>query len=127
MSQWTTQCGFPLIEVVSFDGKEVVLKQSRFLSDGTDDETATLWTIPIFAQTSNMERKLIGLMPAERTFTFSVDESEWIKINAGQYVPCRSVSKSSLNFDTPRLNFYFLTVASCVLEVVIILVETKKF
>ena len=31
-----------------------------------------------------------------------------------------AVPKSSLNFHPPRLNFYFLTVVSCVLEVVII-------
>ena len=30
------------------------------------------------------------------------------------------------NIYPPRLNLYFLTVVSCVLEVVIILVETKK-
>ena len=37
------------------------------------------------------------------------------------------VPKSCLHFDTPRLNFFVRIVTSCVLEVVIILVEAKKF
>ncbi|KAJ1461785.1 peptidase family M1-domain-containing protein [Pelagophyceae sp. CCMP2097] len=93
MDVWTTQVGFPLLEVVSFEGGKVELKQSRFFADGAVDEDQALWTIPLFVATAETpvvsEEALVALMPRSATFSFPQPAAAWIKLNAGQHAPLR--------------------------------------
>ena len=95
MNSWTTQMGFPLIEVQSrtanADGSTTLACTQRwFLADGSaaDDR---LWTIPLALSTS--------LAPGEssepflfrdREFALTVPKgATWAKLNGQQHVPLR--------------------------------------
>lgn len=89
MAEWTMQTGFPMLEVVAWDPstKRLELRQSRFLADGSDDETNTLWTVPVVYGPSEQ----LALMPRTQTATLEGVEvaAPWLKVNAGQHVPLR--------------------------------------
>ena len=103
MGQWTTQMGFPLLEVVEAaaagGGVTLKLKQSWFLADGSAPAAGEekLWMIPVFAAASG------GAAGAEASlgspdFMFAAQseaqmtlpgDGAWVKLNFGQHVPLR--------------------------------------
>mmetsp|Transcript_8511 Transcript_8511/g.35009 ORF Transcript_8511/g.35009 Transcript_8511/m.35009 type:complete len:932 (+) Transcript_8511:189-2984(+) len=103
MAQWTTQTGFPLLELVLDDDDDTVtLTQRRFLADGSSSsasssEPASLWTIPVFARSeADDTERLVALFPPKasttlaKTSLFGDDAAaSWVKLNAGQFVPLR--------------------------------------
>ncbi len=92
MSTWTTVTGYPYLKVVNetWSANEVVitLEQARFLSDGSADEGADLWSIPLLFATGDATSQEAVIMD-QKVQTFSIPVSSaagkpWIKINAGQ-------------------------------------------
>ncbi|KAI6209676.1 Aminopeptidase [Aphelenchoides besseyi] len=85
MTSWTQQMGFPVVSVSeekSGDKKRrLTLKQTRFLSDGTTDDTRWLIPITIFTK-SGVSTKLL-LTEREQTVELeNVPEDDWIKLNS---------------------------------------------
>ena len=66
------------------------LEQSRFLADGSVDEEATVWSIPLLFATPGLVSEEAAIMDQKvQTFAVRLDgsvsvENQWIKINAGQ-------------------------------------------
>lgn len=103
MGQWTTQMGFPLLEVVeaaaAAGGVTLKLKQSWFLADGSAPAPGEekLWMIPVFATASGgaagTEAALgtpdfMFAAQSEAQMTLRGDGA-WVKLNLGQHVPLR--------------------------------------
>ena len=105
MGTWTKTLGFPLLELLdvtkSASGALTCkVKQGWFLSDGStvaiqDEKT---WPIPVFAvcsggktdTTESAASKLTMVMVESNTQTITLQgDGDWIKLNAGQYVPMR--------------------------------------
>jgi len=96
MNTWTTVTGYPYLSVVSetwTDSELVVtLRQARFLSDGSVDESAdsdALWSIPLlFVTADSTSTEAVSMDQKEQTFVIPVSSSAaapgWVKINAGQ-------------------------------------------
>ncbi|KAI6205137.1 Aminopeptidase [Aphelenchoides besseyi] len=85
MTSWTQQMGFPVVSVSeekSGDKKRrLTLKQTRFLSDGTTDDTRWLIPITIFTK-SGVSTKLL-LTEREQTVELeNVPDDDWIKLNS---------------------------------------------
>lgn len=104
MASWTEQMGFPLIKVTgeTWESDKVTLdlEQSWFLSDGSsvegDDEKK--WCIPILTCTETGTQKDMIFM-REKTATVAIplsSENGWVKLNAGQEVPMRVLSTSTM-------------------------------
>lgn len=90
MSSWTEQMGFPVLEVTSEtwedDKVTLELKQSLFLSDGSDltpEEEAKHWTIPIITCTEEGTQQDMTML-REKTATITVPAKKFVKLNAGQ-------------------------------------------
>eukprot|EP01060_Flectonema_neradi_P013067 TRINITY_DN1985_c1_g2_i1.p1 TRINITY_DN1985_c1_g2~~TRINITY_DN1985_c1_g2_i1.p1 ORF type:complete len:889 (+),score=150.97 TRINITY_DN1985_c1_g2_i1:55-2667(+) len=89
MRDWTAIQGYPFLTCSRPSPDKVVIKQKRFLSLSKDDTDANnhLWTIPII---SSDAPDTVVLLPAEETFTLSVDpKASFIKLNLGQTALCR--------------------------------------
>lgn len=100
MNTWTTVTGYPYLTVVSeawTDSELVVtLRQARFLSDGSVDESvegsAALWSIPLlFVTADSTSSEAVTMDQKEQTFSIPISSSSssttapgWVKINAGQ-------------------------------------------
>lgn len=96
MATWTTVMGYPYITVLNEVWAEnevvVTLEQTRFLSDGSSDESAAaLWSIPLLFATAGCTSEEAVVMD-QKVQTFSIPlsadhsngSSKWLKINAGQ-------------------------------------------
>ena len=88
MSGWTKQTGFPVISVSarSVDGKRMVqLRQKRFLADGSDDPTNTMWMVPIEIVTQRSPDKVVHSFVLDSAQTeFILDNlrpDEWFKVS----------------------------------------------
>lgn len=88
MDSWTNQMGFPIVTVLEHrvEGRKRVLKlrQSRFISDGSDDETNSLWIVPIsLISSANPDLpKQVLFTKREQEFVFEdIGENEWIKVS----------------------------------------------
>uniref|UniRef100_A0A1I7SBU0 Aminopeptidase n=1 Tax=Bursaphelenchus xylophilus TaxID=6326 RepID=A0A1I7SBU0_BURXY len=88
MSTWTKQVGFPVVQVseerLPGNKRKILLKQQRFLADGSTDDT--LWHVPIgicTASNPNEPVHKVLLTKAQDEFVLDgVDEKDWIKLNA---------------------------------------------
>ncbi len=75
MDTWTTVTGYPYLTVLSENWCDTsvtfTLKQQRFLSDGTHDDTNTnLWCIPLlFASPGGISEEAVIMTNKEQTFT----------------------------------------------------------
>ena len=93
MTSWTTQMGFPLVEVVGrstkADGSTTLqLTQKWFLADGSSPDDR-LWTIPLTLTTSQSACGAPVLF-TERSFSVDVPAgAAWAKLNGMQHVPLR--------------------------------------
>jgi puromycin-sensitive aminopeptidase len=82
--------GFPVVKVstVEQNGKVVLnLEQERFVADGSKDESAPVWHIPIsIASSSSPDKPVTKILLTKKSESFTLDNvkpGEWIKLNAG--------------------------------------------
>eukprot|EP00619_Florenciella_sp_RCC1007_P009660 CAMPEP_0205917612 /NCGR_PEP_ID=MMETSP1325-20131115/9274_1 /ASSEMBLY_ACC=CAM_ASM_000708 /TAXON_ID=236786 /ORGANISM="Florenciella sp., Strain RCC1007" /LENGTH=182 /DNA_ID=CAMNT_0053285053 /DNA_START=72 /DNA_END=616 /DNA_ORIENTATION=- len=96
MGGWTEQMGFPLLEVTGREEKAgsvtLTVKQSWFLADGSEPDDRT-WSIPMIAHcgAEGAPRDVTIMSDVTSSVSFPKGEGDaaWIKLNAGQHVPCR--------------------------------------
>lgn len=100
MNTWTLQMGFPLLSVIktvwTTDACEVLLEQSWFLADGSQDSTREkVWQFPVLAGGSGLQPREPEMMSG-RSITVRFPRTSgvaeglpWIKLNFGQFVPAR--------------------------------------
>eukprot|EP01034_Spumella_vulgaris_P022812 gene22812-28982_t len=107
MKTWTTVMGYPWLKVVSetWTANEVVvtLEQARFLSDGSVDDGAELWSIPLlFATADSTSTEAVIMDQKVQTFAIPLaasstgNDKPWIKINAGQKALVRVAHTSEM-------------------------------
>ncbi|KAL7069753.1 hypothetical protein ACQ4LE_011141 [Meloidogyne hapla] len=90
MSSWTQQVGFPLVSVqeklLDGDKRELILKQRRFLIDGSIDENKQIWQIPVSvtirSDPSKPAAKFLLTKEEDKFVIEGVKPSEWIKVNS---------------------------------------------
>ncbi|KAF7633111.1 Aminopeptidase [Meloidogyne graminicola] len=90
MSSWTQQVGFPLVTVeekqLDGDKRELLLKQRRFLIDGSFDENKPIWQIPVsITIRSNPTKPFKKFLLTKENDKFIIEDvkpSEWIKVNS---------------------------------------------
>lgn len=88
MSSWTQQVGFPLVTVeekqLDGDKRELLLKQRRFLIDGSFDENKPIWQIPVsITIRSNPTKPFKKFLLTKENDKFIIEDvkpSEWIKV-----------------------------------------------
>ena len=87
MTGWTKQMGYPVITVsAKQEGTQRVLQlsQQRFLADGTQDETNSMWMVPIEIATSRDPSKTshtFVLEGASTEFVLNdITPDEWFKV-----------------------------------------------
>lgn len=87
MSPWITQMGYPLVTVEQkFDGNKCIIKfeQSRFLQDGSKDESNSIWSIPIIITTeSNLSEPIYKFLLKdlkEEIVLENIKPNEWINV-----------------------------------------------
>ena len=88
MSSWTKQVGFPIVTVqekmLDGDKRELLLKQRRFLIDGSIDENRPIWQIPmsvtIRSDSSKPATKFLLTKEEDKFIVQGVKPSEWIKV-----------------------------------------------
>ncbi|XP_034944824.1 puromycin-sensitive aminopeptidase [Chelonus insularis] len=90
MSTWTKQQGFPLITVKQCqDGNDriLLLCQSRFLADGSEDQEQCLWMIPLSISTSKSPDEVafstVMSEKNQKIIMKDIPKESWIKINPG--------------------------------------------
>ncbi|KAL7676120.1 hypothetical protein ACOME3_002377 [Neoechinorhynchus agilis] len=94
MHSWTSQMGFPLVNVKSSnridnDTINVTLTQSRYLADGSHDSEYPLWYVPITVWFSDERTVRFLLTEREQSFQVKAPLGAWFKLNAdysGMYV-----------------------------------------
>ena len=86
MDSWINQGGYPVLEVSEGpDAATVVLRQRRFLYDGTD--SAERWSVPVNLRASiegRIEHGRLLLAGGEATFSFS-GPVDWLVVNDGAW------------------------------------------
>nr|CAD2175436.1 unnamed protein product [Meloidogyne enterolobii] len=90
MSSWTQQVGFPLVtvqeKILDGDKRELILKQRRFLIDGSIDENKPVWQIPVSvtirSDPSKPAAKFLLTKEEDKFVIEGVKSSEWIKVNS---------------------------------------------
>jgi puromycin-sensitive aminopeptidase len=106
MSSWTSQMGFPLLEVLSqkddlYGVTTLDMRQVWFLADGSEPDKRK-WTVPVTVTTGEAKMGEYTAMTFEKETLFRVTipplaDSEkhqaWFKLNAGQHAPLRVVYK----------------------------------
>jgi aminopeptidase N len=94
MSPWTQQMGFPVITVREEKGEDGLrtlhISQRLFIADGSDDEKALLWPVPINISTAgepmHIKEKIL-LKEREMTIQLKdIPQGDWIKVRAGIYI-----------------------------------------
>lgn len=83
MDTWTLQDGFPLI-TVEVKGREVTLKQERFLKGAEPSKSSegrVLWQVPLTYITSHSHTVQRFLLKSERDVLYLPEEVEWVKFN----------------------------------------------
>nr|XP_055063413.1 endoplasmic reticulum aminopeptidase 1 isoform X2 [Misgurnus anguillicaudatus] len=82
MDTWTLQEGFPLI-TVEVKGREVLLKQERFLkgADSSKSSQKVLWQVPLTYITSQSHEVQRFLLKTERDVLHLPEEVKWVKFN----------------------------------------------
>ncbi|KAI7793569.1 putative endoplasmic reticulum aminopeptidase 1, partial [Triplophysa rosa] len=83
MDTWTLQEGFPLI-TVEVKGREVTLKQERFLKGAESSKSSqgrVLWQVPLTYITSHSRTVQRFLLKSERDVLYLPEEVEWVKFN----------------------------------------------
>merc|ERR1719204_564470 len=124
MKTWTEQMGYPVISVpCKQDGADMMLtlKQTRFVGDGSSDESKSRWMVPISIISSSSPDTPVKMMLDAESESCSiklpgVGPKDWIKLNPGvvgyyrvSYSPdmltklCDAVSSKALS-PVDRLN-----------------------
>jgi puromycin-sensitive aminopeptidase len=91
MRKITRQSGYPVItaSIAGYKkGNITVLNctQERFIEDGSDDKSNTLWEIPIQIVRENTASHSIGVLTKKhQEFEIRGEYSEWTKLNEGQH------------------------------------------
>ncbi|KAI6230360.1 Aminopeptidase [Aphelenchoides fujianensis] len=84
MTSWTQQMGFPVISAsdeTSGNTRTIRLKQTRFLADGTTDET--LWLVPVTVVTKAGVQQKFVMSEKEHSVTLEgLQPDDWIKLNS---------------------------------------------
>ncbi|CAD5218167.1 unnamed protein product [Bursaphelenchus okinawaensis] len=88
MSSWTKQVGFPIVQVseerLGDNKRKIILKQQRFLADGSTDDT--VWQVPIGICTASKPNetvhKILLTKPQDEFVLEGVSDGDWIKLNA---------------------------------------------
>jgi puromycin-sensitive aminopeptidase len=80
---------------------EITLEQTRFLSDGSIDESSPVWKIPLlFASNGSISEEAVIFSEKVQTFRIPLNASaagdSWIKINAGQKALARVAHSPSM-------------------------------
>jgi puromycin-sensitive aminopeptidase len=90
MSTWTQQMGFPVLKVneeKKGDTRVVTVSQEKFTADGSQDESGSLWMVPVTVSTASSPDSTVHkfvLETKETTVTIDgVNSSDWLKINVG--------------------------------------------
>ncbi|KAK6042586.1 peptidase family M1 [Cooperia oncophora] len=90
MSGWTKQMGYPVITVTDKQqgNKRVLsLSQKRFIGDGGEDPTNSLWQVPVTvcvgSNPSEVKGKFLLVEREQEIEVPDVKEGEWVKLNAG--------------------------------------------
>ncbi|XP_051541059.1 endoplasmic reticulum aminopeptidase 1 isoform X2 [Myxocyprinus asiaticus] len=89
MDTWTLQEGFPLI-TVEVKGREVTLKQERFLKgEKSLNSSKFLWQVPLTYITSHSRAVQHFLLKSKKDVLYLSEEVDWIKFNVdlrGYYI-----------------------------------------
>lgn len=88
MSGWTKQMGYPIIHVSARQepgNKRVIqLRQQRFLADGSNDETNSMWMVPIEIVKSSAPTKVCHSFllegPTAEIVLNDIKPDEWFKV-----------------------------------------------
>jgi len=91
MKTWTEQMGYPVISVsCKQDGADMMLtlKQTRFVGDGSSDESKSRWMVPISIISSSSPDTPVKMMLDAESESCSiklpgVGPKDWIKLNPG--------------------------------------------
>ncbi|ETN76612.1 peptidase family M1 [Necator americanus] len=90
MSGWTKQMGYPVVTVSSKQqgtSRILTLSQRRFLADGGEDTSNSLWQVPINVcvgtNPAEVKGKFLLVDPEQEIEVPNVGEDEWVKLNAG--------------------------------------------
>ncbi|KAI6226405.1 Aminopeptidase [Aphelenchoides fujianensis] len=83
MASWTQQMGFPVLSVnveTSGGARTLRLQQTRFLADGTTDDTR--WLIPVTVATKAGVQQKFVMSEKEHSVTLEgLQADDWIKVN----------------------------------------------
>jgi puromycin-sensitive aminopeptidase len=96
MQKWTQEVGFPVLNVSEHpsDPNTLILRQNRFIMDGTAVEESRFWHVPLNILYPSADIDASVLTEHEGTVTLG-NNPAWIKFNAGQagvYRVCYSAS-----------------------------------
>eukprot|EP00929_Paragymnodinium_shiwhaense_P078270 TRINITY_DN40547_c0_g1_i1.p1 TRINITY_DN40547_c0_g1~~TRINITY_DN40547_c0_g1_i1.p1 ORF type:complete len:870 (-),score=221.05 TRINITY_DN40547_c0_g1_i1:33-2642(-) len=94
LGSWTSKMGFPMLRILgegSLESGEIEVEQQWFLADGSrkDGDEEKLWSVPILMQTSATEAPGVQFLHQKREKIKVPKGAQWLKLNAGQHVPCR--------------------------------------